>query len=73
MIEVIASSAEDARDGYDLKKAMEWFDLSQEDRDRTMQLGEISDSVAEAIIETFYEHLLSDPLAAQHFHGRRPR
>ncbi|MCG7622280.1 protoglobin domain-containing protein [Epibacterium sp. Ofav1-8] len=69
MLEIIASSAEDARDGYDLQKAMKWFDLSPEDRDRTMQLGEISESVAEAIIEAFYEHLLSDPVAAQHFHG----
>jgi len=69
MLEIIASSAGEASESYDLDKATKWFDLSPEDRERTAELSEISDSVAEAIIESFYDHLLSDPVAAQHFHG----
>ncbi|MGB0660564.1 MAG: protoglobin domain-containing protein [Mangrovicoccus sp.] len=46
---------------------MGWFEISDADRQNSSQLAPYADDVAEDIIESFYEHILAFPDAAQHF------
>ncbi|NIZ15531.1 protoglobin domain-containing protein [Phaeobacter sp. HF9A] len=67
MSELISSSIAEGSGNLDLEKIFRWFDLTEEDRACTVELGELTDDVGEHIIEAFYAHLLNDETAARHF------
>jgi len=71
MADVISSSRVDDIDADSLATALEWFDISESDRVAARDLAETADEVASSIIESFYDHLLSHPYAAQHFEDER--
>ncbi|WP_420004352.1 protoglobin domain-containing protein [Arenibacterium sp. LLYu02] len=70
MNEVIASSLSGSLDDSGFEQIKRWFDLTDEDRDKTRKLSQITDEVAQSIIDAFYTHLLSEPSAARHFRGK---
>lgn len=70
MNEVIASSLSESLDDSDFEQIKRWFDLTDEDRDKTRKLSQITDEAAQSIIDAFYTHLLSEPTAARHFRGK---
>lgn len=68
MLETISSSdTSGAQSVSSLRLAGDWFDISPEDRARASDLSDISEDVADDIIEAFYGHLLAHEDAARHF------